>query len=272
MKLTHVSMAALIVVPLVVFLTLAYSHPPARSVENTGSGRRVVIVELFTSEGCSSCPPADTLLKKLSEQPSFPDTEIIAMEEHVDYWDHLGWKDPFSSSEFTERQNEYARTLGNGGVYTPQMIVDGNVELVGSRSKEALEVIQKAASQPRAEIQIVPAAAPTADKAAYEIKITNLGALSQAGDAEFWIAVTEKGLHNDVTAGENSGERLQHAAIVRSIQKVDSIRGSDDHVTHAIIKLHNSWQRENLAVVAFAVEKKSHRIIGANSAPIAARQ
>ena len=113
-----------------------------------GSASSTVIVELFTSEGCSSCPPADSLLKKLSEEAAIPGVEIIALEEHVDYWDHLGWKDPFSSSAFTERQNDYARKFGNGGAYTPQMVIDGQKEVIGSRSQEARELIQKAADQP----------------------------------------------------------------------------------------------------------------------------
>src|SRR5260221_5624951 len=115
----------------------------------TGSAPRVVVVELFTSEGCSSCPPADTLLKELSEQQKMEDVQIVALEEHVDYWNHLGWRDPYSAAEFSERQNDYSHIFGTDGVYTPQMIVAGQNEIVGSRA--AWEAIQQAASQPKTE-------------------------------------------------------------------------------------------------------------------------
>src|SRR5260221_13588392 len=92
-----------------------------------------VVVELFTSEGCSSCPPADALLLKLMEKQRPEKAAIVALEEHVDYWDQLGWRDPFSSREWTGRQESYAATFSRGNVYTPQMVVDGRVEFVGSR-------------------------------------------------------------------------------------------------------------------------------------------
>lgn len=234
----------------------------------SGSANSTVIVELFTSEGCSSCPPADSLLKKLSEEAAIPGVEIIALEEHVDYWDHLGWKDPFSSSAFTERQNDYARKFGNGGAYTPQMVIDGQKEVVGSRSQEARELIQKAAGQPKLAIRLTRAAGSGNEKAAFDIDIAGTTALSGGKEAELWVAVTEKNLHTDVKAGENSGERLQHAAVVRSLRKVETFHGPNDYLAHASLKLDPSWQQSNLTFVAFAVEKTSHKIIGAAAAGI----
>lgn len=269
MKFTHATLALLVLTLFFIFLGVAHSRSLASSSGTATPAHRAVVVELFTSEGCSSCPPADTFLKNLSEQQSIPDVEVIALEEHVDYWDHLGWKDPFSSNEFTLRQTDYSHILPNGGVYTPQMIVDGQVVAVGNHSGEIEQAIQKAASQPKAEIQLTSAADSTRDKTSYDIKITNLAALPQGQEFELWIALTEKALQNDVKAGENSGSRLQHAAVVRFMRKVDSFRGPDDHLSHTTIKVQKSWQRENLAVVAFGVEKKSHKIIGATSTPIA---
>jgi hypothetical protein len=264
MKQIRASLAIPLFASLLLFLSVARGRSPQVSAYSTAAGHRVVIVELFTSEGCSSCPPADALLKTLSEQQPIPGTEIVALEEHVDYWDHLGWKDPFSSSEFTERQNEYARKFG-GGPYTPQMVVDGQTELVGSRSGQARDTIQKAAAQPKVEIQLAAAPGSAPDKTTVDIKVTNISAPAHGTDSELWIAVTEKGLHTDVKAGENSGERLQHSPIVRTIKRAGSFRGPDDYSTHANIKLESSWKRENLAIVVFGVDKHSGKVIGAAS-------
>ena len=158
----------------------------------SGSAPQPVVVELFTSEGCSSCPPADALLKQLSEQQSVRGVQIVALEEHVDYWDHLGWKDPYSSSEFSQRQSEYAQVFGTDGVYTPQMIVDGQNEFVGSRSLAAKEAIRKAGNQPKAEIVLVPSAASSPDKPAFEVQVKSLGGVSPRDVTELWVAVRKK--------------------------------------------------------------------------------
>lgn len=269
MKPIYDVMAAFFLTTLFVFLSFTHrpSSNPAPKAETSMPSPRAVIVELFTSEGCSSCPPADALLKTLSEQQPIPGTVVIALEEHVDYWDHLGWRDPFSSSEFTERQNQYARVFGNSGVYTPQMVVDGHTEFVGSRSREAREAIQKAASQPKLDIQITPSGPSGNDKASFDFKISNLAGLGNDQDGELWIAITETNLHTDVKAGENSGERLQHAAVVREIEKLESFRGPDDHTAHATVKLNSAWQKQNLNVVAFTLEKHSRKITGAATSP-----
>src|SRR5260221_5456222 len=110
------------------------------------TSRTPVVVELFTSEGCSSCPPADTLLARLAEEQLASNVQLIALEEHVDYWNDLGWVDPFSSRDWTSRQYDYARALGNGNAYTPQMVVDGTVEFVVSHARQARQTILNAAS------------------------------------------------------------------------------------------------------------------------------
>ena len=113
-----------------------------------------VVVELFTSEGCSSCPPADQLLAKLEAEQPIKNVEIIALEEHVDYWNDGGWMDPFSSDSATIRQYAYASAIGNGNAYTPQMVVDGQSEFVGSRERQARDAIEQAASRQKIDVSV----------------------------------------------------------------------------------------------------------------------
>jgi hypothetical protein len=233
-----------------------------------GSPPHLVIVELFTSEGCSSCPPADALLKELSEQQKMNDVQVVALEEHVDYWNHLGWKDPYSAAEFSQRQSDSAQIFGSDGVYTPQMIVDGQHEFVGSRSLAAREAIQKAANQPKAEIVLVGGANSSPGKPAFEVQIKNLEGISVRGETELWVAVTEKGLQTDVKAGENSGETLKHAAVVRSLRKIETLRDPAGYDRQIQVTIESGWKKENLAVVAFLAEKSTRKIIGAAATPL----
>lgn len=233
-----------------------------------GSAPRVVVVELFTSEGCSSCPPADALLKELSERQKMDDVQIVALEEHVDYWNHLGWRDPYSASEFSERQNDYSHVFGTDSVYTPQMIVDGQHEIVGSRSLAAREAIHKAASQPKAEIALLATANLPSGKPAFEVQIKSLNGISPRGAVELWLVVTERGLQTDVKAGENSGETLKHAAVVRSLRKIDTIREPVGYSRQFQAAIDPGWKKDNLAVVALLTEKSSRKIIGAAATPL----
>src|SRR5882724_10786173 len=137
-----------------------------------GATRTPVVVELFTSEGCSSCPPADDLLSRMAQQQPIANAEVIALEEHVDYWNELGWVDPFSSGEWTARQQVYAGVLGNGNSYTPQMVVDGKTEFVGSQSRKALQAVQQAAAEQRARVTLRPGKSPDSGTESLSVSIT----------------------------------------------------------------------------------------------------
>lgn len=239
----------------------ALSHPP-------DGPPRPVIVELFTSEGCSSCPPADALLKRLSEQQSIEGAQVIALEEHVDYWNNLGWSDPFSSSAFSQRQEGYARSLGTGNVYTPQMVVDGEFEVVGSRGTEARNTIQKAANAPK--LEVVASSLPNSggEKSAVDVEISNPRAVMPHEAIELWVAITETNLQSDVKAGENSGETLKHAAVVRSLRKVETLQDPSHYKQRVDLSLDSKWKRENLGVVVFVAEINSHKIIGVGATPL----
>jgi hypothetical protein len=229
-----------------------------------------VIVELFTSEGCSSCPPADALLAKLEERQSVANAQIIAFEEHVDYWNNLGWMDPFSAKEWTDRQQEYAASLGSGNVYTPQMVINGQAELVGSREQQARQAIEGAAAGMRADVSLTPGPLGKKGHAQFIVSVGTLTA-SKGGDApEVWLAITEAGLHSNVTRGENAGEDLHHASVVRVLRKMGvADPGKEISFSSSLsLPLDPAWNRRNLHAVVFVQEKSSRRIVGAAAARI----
>lgn len=181
---------------------IALSGPTAAE-ENS----RPVVVELFTSEGCSSCPPADAALSDLARAAASSGRPIIALAWHVDYWDRLGWPDPFASADHTARQRSYAATLGQRGLYTPQAVVDGRVDVVGSRRarlKAAIEAAGGPSLAVRAEVK--------RDGPRYHVTPRIDGA--PAG-ARVLVALTESGLSVEVPRGENAGRTLRHDHVVR---------------------------------------------------------
>src|SRR5216684_761419 len=141
------SLAAVLIAFLATALPRIHEAPVA-AIASDGSYSRPVVLELFTSEGCSSCPPADAFLKQLDDAGRVNNVEIIAIEEHVDYWDRLGWRDPFSSHDWTERQEQYALAFHHDGSFTPQFVVNGRSELSGSSSRKARQDIVEAAKLP----------------------------------------------------------------------------------------------------------------------------
>lgn len=227
--------------------------------------REPVVVELFTSEGCSSCPPADALLAELDARQPLGSAEIIAIEEHVDYWDELGWKDPYSSSTWTARQNDYAGTLHNGSAYTPQMVVDGTAGFVGSRGGTARQEIEKAATNRKARVE-VSQISPVENKAVtLKVNIEKSLSVSPKDTAEVIVAITESGLRSSVKGGENNGKDLQHSPVLREFRVIGSVgkTGEEGFTAQPAVKLDAKWNVANLRAVVFIQEKKSRRILGA---------
>jgi hypothetical protein len=230
-------------------------------------GRNAVVVELFTSEGCSSCPPADKLLAKMERDQPFVNAEVIALEEHVDYWNRLGWTDPFSSDSATVRQYAYVGVIGDGNAYTPQMVVDGQEEFVGSRERTARSVIQGAGARKKAEVRVSVEKTGPDGEALLRIRVARLPEVRPGDKAEVWLAITETGLHSDVKRGENAGEVLYHAAVVRKLSKLGTATTASESPFDSEEKVMRdaAWKVENLRVVAFVQEQKSKRILGARS-------
>ncbi len=247
------------------FLAMAKAQSSA-----AGVGRQPVVIELFTSEGCSSCPPADTLLQQLEQQQPVAGAEIIALEEHVDYWNHDGWIDPFSSAEWTQRQQDYAALFKNDP-YTPELVVDGHSQFVGSNAPKAEFEIEKAARGPKTQVAIKPGNAEAKGSQRFTVSVGKL-APSEAGDAaEVWLAVTEDGLHSSVSQGENAGHVLHHVATLRSLRKIgiaDANGASVSFTRDPIVKFNPHWDLANLHVTVFVQQKKGREILGAASTKI----
>ena len=195
---------------------------------SAGAGATAVLVELFTSEGCSSCPPADRLLATLIDTP-IAGSEVIGLSEHVDYWDALGWKDRFSSIAMTNRQRRYAQIFNIDSIYTPQMVVDGRAELVGGDASAARNAIMKAIAAPHATIAI-GLEHRAADRIVAGISVTDVPKVSRGDHAEILVAVTESELRSDVRGGENRGRLLTHAAVVRQMAIVGEAASGEAHV------------------------------------------
>jgi hypothetical protein len=224
-----------------------------------------VVVELFTSEGCSSCPPADALLARYEQEQPFTNTQVIALEEHVDYWNEQGWVDPFSSREYTERQADYATVLKKGNPYTPQMVIDGRTELVGNRERLAREAIAQAAGAPKSEVTVAVEGGASGRDQHLQVTVNKLAGGSERDAPEVWLAVTESGLHSDVKRGENAGRELSHASVVRVLRKVGTAdRKKEIAFSRSVtFGIDSGWKRQNLRAVIFVQERGSRRILGA---------
>jgi len=225
-----------------------------------------VVVELFTSEGCSSCPPADALLAQLDRTQPVAGALIIPLEEHVDYWDSLGWRDPFSSADFTARQVDYARQLRLASPYTPQMVVAGHWNVSGNASRDALAAIAAAARTAQAEVVLTlggPATSVATD-APLRITITAKPLPESVRErAKVWLAVTEDGLTSQVSAGENSGRHLEHRAVVRKLLSAGRTEPGRSFDATVETRLGKTWKRENLRVVVFLAGSSTGQVFGA---------
>jgi hypothetical protein len=215
-----------------------------------------VLAELFTSEGCSSCPPADSLLMRLDQMQPVSGAQIIVLSEHVDYWNRLGWADPFSSPQFSARQATYARAL-RSEVYTPQLVIDGREEFIGSDASAIQAAIGRAASRPKTAVQIVAAQQEGSEG------IVTLSA--GAGQGDIWIAVADERDESSVKRGENSGRRLPHVAVVRSLVKIGTLSGTKPFEKMIRVPLSPGAKPDGTRIVAFLADPAGP-IIGASMA------
>jgi len=207
-----------------------------------------VVIELFTSQGCSSCPPADALLGQLAKAGHSAGRPIVALAFHVDYWNDLGWTDPFSLPAWTARQQQYARSLGGDRVYTPELVVGGGAGMVGSDAGAVARAIKTAPRQQT----IAATASWTADS-------VTVDATAPAG-ADVWVAVWEDAPRTNVTRGENEGTAMLGDRVVRKLERV-AVAG---HTGKLAIALPHDWKASG--AVAFA-QRPDRRIVGAQILP-----
>ena len=251
-----------------VFLGPALRSAPRAAPADSATARVPVLVELFTSEGCSSCPPADHVLATLVAQQPVPGALVIGLSEHVDYWDHQGWRDPYSWSGFTDRQRTYANEkFGRGMIYTPQLVVGGDEQLVGSDLPAALKsVAHVAAGGSTIDLAV------TAEPQGRSLDVHVLGATRDNAridtDVDLWVAVTEDGLSHPVTSGENTGRTLAHTAVVRKLASAGRWpRPSPNADLRLTLTLDAAWRTDQIRVVAFAQARSTRRVLGAVGTP-----
>ncbi len=248
-------------------LLFMQASPAAVRVENktasaNTSSTNPVLVELFTSEGCSSCPPANVLLKKWDTSQPIPGAQLIVLSEHVTYWDHDGWKDPNSSSSLTERQSSYESVLGEKQLYTPQLIVDGTQEVQAGNPKQIEETLQKAAATPKVPVRIgdvtVDAGNPTMLRARIETD-----ANFEKHGADVYVAVALDHGESQVLRGENGGRHLVHVAVVQELTKVGKLPKGKTFAQDVQLKLKPGTDPKNIRLVALVQESGPGKVLGA---------
>ena len=197
-------------------IALAAALAPASALAD--AAKRPVVVELFTSQGCYSCPPADKFLGVLAERPG-----VIALSFHVDYWNYLGWRDPYSSAEATQRQQTYASAMRRRTVYTPQMIVDGALQAIGSYTGvvDGQIRLRREAADDRVAVSIA------GDGNAGALSATVKGDGGRTGDCEVWLVYFDKRHTTEIPRGENAGKTLTYFNVVREFRRVGEYRGAD---------------------------------------------
>ena len=222
---------------------------------------KVVLVELFTSEGCSSCPPADALLRKLNGTRTAAGQLIVGISEHVTYWNSLGWADPFSSQLYTDRQNAYGEAFHLDSVYTPQMVINGAEQLVGSDQTGVDRAIRKQEGVPAQVALHILSATVTGGSLHVSFAATGDGKMH---DADIVAVIADDADQSDVQRGENSGRTLAHVAVARSIERVAKLQPAPEQtVDLALPASFHAGRGHHL--ILFAQAPGHGRILGADT-------
>jgi hypothetical protein len=222
-----------------------------------------VLVELFTSEGCSSCPPADALLQQLDLSQPVDGAQLIVLSEHVDYWNNIGWSDPFSSHFFSDRQSAYSSRFGLSSVYTPQMVVDGTTEFVGNDSRLVSQTVRKALAVQKVPVRISGISLDPPHTLRAHVEADALPETFKARKADVYLVVALNHAVSQVLRGENGGRRLTHVAVVQSLTKVGSLEMGTNFAQDVRVKVDSRPDLANLRVIAFLQQAGQRQVLGA---------
>ena len=235
------------------------------------SGSGVAVVELFTSQGCSSCPPADRLLSRLARDAKYQG-KVIPLSFHVDYWNYIGWTDPFSSARWSERQKAYARVFKSNRIYTPQVVVNGRTEGVGSQERVVLGKISEALADEPAGRVTLAVSPPTAD-GHLQVKVGAKLIEGGSGPLDLWVAVYQSGLETPVGSGENASKKLRNDHVVRRLEKAFTLPATAgaEKSTELTLGLDKRWKTSDLGVAAFLQDPATMAIYGAAAREVGGR-
>jgi hypothetical protein len=253
-------LAGLVVVPSILVVHAQGTQSDSKVAAPTGQARPV-LVELFTSEGCSSCPPADALLEKLDAQP-LAGLQLIVMSEHVTYWDHDGWKDPNSSSQLTDRQSAYEDALGVKTPYTPQIIVDGTSVLRLGDAQQTNGVFREAAETSKLPVRLENVSVEAGNPAVLHARIAT-DANSEKHGADIYVALALNRVETHVLHGENGGHDLVHVAVVQQLAKVGKLEKGRSFDQQIQLKLKPGEDPRNLRIIVFVQEGGPGKVLGA---------
>ncbi len=224
---------------------------------------RPVLIELFTSEGCSSCPPADALVRKLDAGQPIPGAQLIVLSEHVTYWDHDGWKDAFSSPALTDRQSEYERALGRDTAFTPQIIVDGTEEIRhGNTPQQVEEVLQRAKAAPKVPVHIGEVTVHSGNPSVLRVHIET-GENVAKHNADVYVAIELDHVESEVLHGENGGRHLVHVSVVQELSRIGKLPKGRTFAENVELKLMPGADPKNLRLMAFVQESGPGKVLGA---------
>lgn len=226
----------------------------AQGTAATGHGK-TVLVELFTSEGCSSCPPADALLARLDAAQFVPGVQAVVLSEHVTYWDHLGWRDPYSLAEMTRRQMRYVQEFGDNTAYTPQMVIDGATELQGGDEGSLKRAVAKAAHKEKQEIAI-----ENARWVGSKVQFSVRG--GQAAPGATLMAALAEDAQSSVSRGENAGHVLHHVAVVRTIANAGPAALDGHLLVMTVPPEANMPVNGSLRLVVYLADTKNDHVLG----------
>jgi len=238
------------------------SGNPVVSNETPDADARPIFVELFTSEGCSSCPPADALLQEMDTTPHFAGARLIVLSEHVNYWDHDGWKDPNSSAELTERQAAYVQALGLKEPYTPQLIVNGTHVMSAHDPQQIDKILREAASTPTIPVRLAEASVDAGNPTVVRLHVAADGGADKH-NAEVYVAVALDRVESQVLHGENGGRHLTHVAVVVELKKVGKLAKGKSFDELVQLKLKPGVDPKNVRLVAFVQEPGPGKLLGA---------